>query len=167
MSLHYILDGYNLLNRRGFLKDGDLCRARSAFLSYLETHRPQGSRRNQLTVVFDGASDLPDFRHPYSFAVVFSRGKTADERIKEMLYAVEMRRNLVVVSDDRDLISQARSCGAQTRGTAEFLGKGPRKVKRGSGAADETSADKSTLNIVQRESITEELKKLWLKKKSS
>ena len=71
MSLHYLLDGYNILKQIPALNDLPLEDGRRGLLRWIETQRPQGSVNNTLTVVFDGNPDFfgasPGGAHPGDF----------------------------------------------------------------------------------------------------
>lgn len=163
MSLCFIVDGYNVIKRSGRFDDDDLRASRLKFFSFLETCRPQGSVRNHLVIVFDGSSEVIGFREERPFEVIFTRGESADEKIKSMIQISKRPKDCVVVTDDRDLSIFARRCGAQIMGTLAFVAKGapPRPRSKGLSA----KADKADLNIVEREKITQEMGRLWLKKK--
>jgi predicted RNA-binding protein with PIN domain len=163
MSLCYIVDGYNLIKRSGRFDDDDLRTSRQKFFAYLEACRPQGSLRNSLSIVFDGSADVVGFREDRSFEVIFTRGESADEKIKSMVQASGRPKDCIVVTDDRDLAIFVRRCGARVMGTLAFTEKGAPVRPRSKNAS--AGADTSSLNIVEREKITREMERLWLKKK--
>ena len=70
MSLHYILDGYNILKQIPAFNDLSLEDGRRGLMRWIETQRPQGSVNNTVTVVFDGESGF-FWRFPW-------RGHTGD-----------------------------------------------------------------------------------------
>jgi predicted RNA-binding protein with PIN domain len=158
MSLHYIVDGYNALMRSGIFPQKQLKEARAAFTSYLEHHRPQGSNRNRMTVVFDGASGVTGSQEDQASGVVFTSGESADDKIKQMVEQSARPKDVVVVTDDRDLGIFVRRCGARVMPVCEFLNKSVISEMP-------VSPDKGAVNIVEREKITEELRRVWLKKK--
>lgn len=164
MSLCFIVDGYNVIKRSLRFDDNDLRASRLKFLRFLETSRPHGSSRNSLTVVFDGSTEVVGFCEEWTFQVIFSLGESADDRIKKMVSSSSSPKNCVVVTDDRDLAIFARRCGAQVMDTPSFLKKGSAARPRLKGSSS-SGADKAGLNIVEREKITNELGRLWLKKK--
>jgi len=165
MSLFYIVDGYNVINRSGLFRNKRLREQREAFLAFLDHNKPFGSTRNRAVIVFDGSEDVFGFPHASVFEVRFSKGETADEEIKRLVEASNNPKNTVVVTDDRELGRAVRSRGAKIMRTDEFLNK---RVQEGKGRPGVSGTDtKAELNIVQRESITEELRKIWLNKRSS
>ncbi len=70
MSLHYLLDGYNILKQIPAFRDLPLEDGRRGLLRWIDHSRPQGSVNNQVTVVFDG--------HPDHFGGTSSGGDTGD-----------------------------------------------------------------------------------------
>lgn len=157
MSLLYIVDGYNVIHRSGLFRDKKLRAAREAFLNFLEAHRPFGSAKNRVIIVFDGSTEVYGFPSNSAFEVRFSSGRNADEEIKELVAKADNPKNIVVVTDDKALARGVRSCGAKIMATEELLNK-KAVMRKGSDAE---------LNIVQREAITEELRRIWLNKRSS
>jgi len=92
--------------------------------------------------------------------VVFSGDSSADEKIKSMLENLQDRKNTVVVSDDREIASFARHCGAKAMSVEEFIGLPRRSAAQRQARENDT---KPVLNYSQTAKINEELKKLWLK----
>ncbi len=166
MSLTYIVDGYNLIKRTPRFDHDELRLARAALFSYLECYRPHGSLKNSLVVIFDSKSDCFAYREERSFEVVFTRGETADEKIKSIVSQDSQPKEIVVVTDDKQLKLAVRSYGARVLACSEFLKKGrsPEEKQARFFKAGELDG-KDTLNIVQKEKITEELGRIWLKKK--
>lgn len=168
MSLFFIVDGYNAINRSQRFSGLTLRQSRERFLSFLETRRPQGSVRNRLTVVFDGSLEVFGFRESRGFEIIFTKGISADDKIKELVEGMDRPESAVVVTDDRDLGHSVKQKGAFVMSTVEFLAKGVPSGKTPgdiSGQKKERSESdaKHSLNIVERERITEELRKIWLK----
>ena len=149
-----------------YFKHKRLQEARTGFLTFVEHNRPHGSQKNRLSVVFDGSAQVFGYRENYSFEVIFTAGETADEKIKEMVASSSRPKDIVVVTDDRELLYSVRALQAKTMGTIEFLNKAA-KLDRAQ-KKDKSSSDaegRSELNIVEREKITEEVSRIWLKKK--
>ena len=166
MSLTYIVDGYNLIKRTPCFDHDDLRSARSALFSYLECYRPHGSLKNILVVVFDSKGECFSYREEHSFKVVFTQGETADDKIKAIISQNNQPKGIVVVTDDKQLKLAVRSCGAQVLACAEFLKKGRSPQAKQARFFNERELDgKGTLNTVQKDKITEELSRIWLKKK--
>lgn len=165
MSLIYIVDGYNVMKRSGRFDRKTLKEDRVAFLNYLDHRRPQGSRRNRLIVVFDGRADLFGPGAPQHCEVMFTKGETADEKIKHLVSQSSNVRQIIVVTDDRALGFSVRSLGARIVSGGDFLQRSQKTA--GAQRTCERQEQKAELNLVQREIITEELSQIWLKKKSS
>ncbi len=119
MSLHYLLDGYNVLKQMAPLRDLPLEDGRRGLLRWIGDSRPQGSVNNQVTVVFDGTED--DLRcWQGEIRVIFSDGCSADDKIKRMVEEMPAKKNCVVVTDDKDIFLYARSLGARVMSVAVF-----------------------------------------------
>ena len=114
MSLHYLLDGYNILKQMPAFRDLPLEEGRRGLLRWIDHARPQGSVNNQVTVVFDGHPDHFGSGHAQGeIRVIFSDGCSADDKIKRMVEEDADQKNCVVVSDDKDIFLYARSLGAK------------------------------------------------------
>ena len=126
MSIHIIIDGYNLIRRSRYFSDLDLQDiqlGREALVDMLAAYKKLKAHR--ITVVFDGirAPDLIRQRdRQKGIAIRFSRrGESADAVIKKMA-AVEKQKALVV-SSDREIVRSADSSGAATITAADFENK--------------------------------------------
>lgn len=123
MSLHLIIDGYNLIRQSPELQDLDareLEAGRTALLARLAAYRERGPRK--ITVVFDGwqGGNRKETRDQQGgVQVIYSRrGEEADEVIKRLL-ALEGAR-AVVVTSDREIQAAARRAGAAWISAAQF-----------------------------------------------
>ena len=123
MSIHIIIDGYNLIRQSTQLHEidlQDLQRGREALIDMLAAYKRMKAHR--ITVVFDGIglSFLPgqrDFQK--GIMIVFSQnGESADTVIKQI--SREEGEKALVVSSDLDLIKSVESCGTTTISSAEF-----------------------------------------------
>ncbi len=88
--------------------------------------------------------------------VVFSREESADERIKKLLELIPNPRNVVVVSDDKEIKFFARASRAKVESAEDFLVSASRsspKIKE---------LPEAEISYTQKHKINEELKKLWL-----
>jgi predicted RNA-binding protein with PIN domain len=88
-----------------------------------ELARFAAAKKNKVSVVFDGApeNNFPDGSSYKSVKIFYnSRGSNADERIKRIVEATKERRTLIVVTDDRQLTSYVRKCGAPVQGCRRF-----------------------------------------------
>jgi len=161
MSLCYIVDGYNVMRRLGRFEQGRLQDQRESFIVFLRAHRPVGSARNRLIIVFDGAQELFGMSSITHKDIVFSKGESADDAIKKMVAASSRRADIVVVTDDRDLSLSVRAMGARVSGVKDFLLKSDSVKKRSQESEDES------LDPLERQRINQEMENIWLKKKSS
>ncbi len=157
MSLHYIIDGYNLIKHRSFIPASNIHDPRFALILFLRQKKPCGSPKNKVTIIFDGYSG--DFSlQELEYEVIFSCESSADERIKEIVESAAVARNLVIVSDDRQIRDFARLCGALLLGIEEFLGRGEKKKR-----VEDNGQSKPDLSYGDTQKINEELRNLWLK----
>jgi predicted RNA-binding protein with PIN domain len=158
MSLQFVIDGYNVINHPQFhLKGRQFDHPQPALLAFIKSKNLTGSRRNQIMLVFDGfppAGVLLDGRE-----VIFSRKISADEKIKRIVEESANRKNIIVVSDDKEIKFTTRSLGAKWLAVDEFIG-----PKEKSQAMVKKEAPKQALNYSQIDAINKELAKLWLKK---
>ncbi|MDD5347687.1 MAG: NYN domain-containing protein [Candidatus Omnitrophica bacterium] len=161
MSLHYIIDGYNLIHHPSFAPHSKRKDVKFALLDFIRTKRPCGSLRNKVTVVFDGYASGFSWDDG-SITVLFSSDASADERIKRLLEARQDHKNVVVVSDDNEVRDFARLCGAQPRGIEEFVC-GPGKKRAAAHAAARDAVLKPELTQSEMLKINRELRGLWLK----
>lgn len=126
MSIHIIIDGYNLIRQSNSFSDldrQDIQIGRDALLDTLAAY--QKIKRHKITVVFDG-TNAPAFSQNRiqvkGIKVKFSRtGESADSVIKRM--ARREREKALVVSSDLDIVDFAATTGAATISSAEFEGK--------------------------------------------
>lgn len=110
MSVHLLIDGYNLLQRMG-LDAGDFETARNTLLDRLSLYKRE--RGTRITIVFDAyrsfSLDRTKENHK-GVEVVFSRqNETADDVIREKIRTRQT--GLVVVSSDRAIIDEAKGHG--------------------------------------------------------
>ena len=123
MSLHYILDGYNIIKQTDKLANRKLETERDALAALLVAQRPQGSSNNKVTVVYDGVAGMCcDTRPSGRIKTFFSQNGSADDKIKQMVDHAQRKNDIVVVTDDRSLRYYVRALGAQVLGVKAFLG---------------------------------------------
>jgi predicted RNA-binding protein with PIN domain len=120
-------------------------------------------------VIFDGYP-APSFKFGYDYSdidAIFSKGITADEKIKVMLEKATNCRVIVVVSDDRQIKFFAKACRAKAIGVEEFVKSAIPDVNglshKGKLKTQKSNLVKPELTYVQIDKINKELKKLWLK----
>jgi predicted RNA-binding protein with PIN domain len=123
MSIHIIIDGYNLIRQSRSFSDfdhQDIQLGREALLDTLAAYKR--IKHHKITVVFDGTNAPPLSRHENrvkGIKVKFSRkGELADSVIKRMVS--REREKALVVSSDMDVVSFAASKGAATIRSSDF-----------------------------------------------
>ncbi len=123
MSLHVIIDGYNVIrqsNHLSIIDLQDIQEGRQGLQDLMAAYRQ--TRGHQITIVFDGlhATHLGVQRHRANgMLIIFSgNGETADDVIKRM--AAKEGARALIVSSDRDITDFAASKGAATIGAREF-----------------------------------------------
>ena len=123
MSIHIIIDGYNLIRQSGSFSDldrQDIQLGREALLDLLAAY--QRIKHHKITVVFDGTNAPTFSRNNYrvkGIRVKFSRkGELADSVIKRMVS--REREKALVVSSDMDVVNFAAAKGAATIRSSDF-----------------------------------------------
>jgi len=163
VSLHYIIDGYNVIHKVDGLIDRKIEDCRQGLLKLIEIYRPQGSLRNNVTVVFDGTIDISNPPKSGSVRVIFSEHKTADDKIKKLVECSSNPRHIVVVSDDKEIIYYCRSLGAQIKSVKDFLSFLKKRNISKNRKTDTQAKDKPSLDSELAKQITADLKDIWLK----
>ena len=119
MPTHLIIDGYNVLGKRGQVGSNSEM-AREQFLQELVMYRQR--KGHAITVVFDGwKQGLGSERHEHrgGVEVVYSkRGEQADQVIGRL--AAEFSRSCAVVSSDREVQRFAQAHEAFIISASEF-----------------------------------------------
>jgi predicted RNA-binding protein with PIN domain len=162
MSLHFIIDGYNIIHHHLFNQQNNIKikEPKQMLSEFIRINRLCGSPKNKVTVVFDGYPDtLSQGDDINEFNIIFSRKNSADARIKQMLENSGNPKNIIVVSDDKEIKLFTKSFGARAMGVEEFIG-----IREGKKARSKETAFKPELSYTQMFEINEELKKIWLKK---
>jgi len=119
-------------------------------------------------VVFDGYPNLSSRNlDEFDINVIFSRKETADARIKQIVQTQGNPRNVVVVSDDKEIKFFIKSAGARSMGVEEFIQPASKQAGRiGSKKKlqdEERDLIKTELSYTQMDKINQELKAIWLK----
>jgi len=133
----------------------------------IEKHSPQGSSKNCVTIVFDGKLDVFGGMRSTAAKIIFSQGESADDKIRTIVAEAKNTKNIVVVTDDRDIQYAVGALGAKVTSAQEFLNKcqSPRKrkfqgVKRGKKVS---SVPEKYISKTEESKITSELGTIWLK----
>ncbi len=159
MSLQYIIDGYNITNHPKFTKQipqrpSD---SRVALINLIRMKKASCSPNNKIWVVFDGYPDASlDNQDKGNIMVIFSRCESADERIKKLLELIPNPKNVVVVSDDKEIKFYALACRAKAQSVEDFLSLKDKLARKG------VQAPEAEISYTQMHKINEELRKLWL-----
>jgi len=123
MSIHIIIDGYNLIRQSDSFSDldrQDIQLGREALLDALAAYRR--IKLHKITVIFDG-TNAPPFSQQENqikgIKVKFSRkGELADSLINRMVN--REREKALVVSSDLDIVNFAAARGAATISSSDF-----------------------------------------------
>lgn len=160
MSLQYIIDGYNIINHPQFTRRVKTSQDhRLALIALIRRKKLTGSLKNKVAIVFDGYPDADaQILDDRTLHVIFSRRVSADEKIKMLVEETANRKNIIVVSDDKEIKYMVNSLGAHALGVDEFFlaKEKARKIMK-----DELI--KPELNYSQIHKINEELSRIWLK----
>lgn len=162
MSLHYIIDGYNIIKHPKFNLSKKIKDKRIALLEFIRNKKRCGSSKNKITVVFDaypGPLNLKQFGSKIN--VIFTKHMTADEKIKRMVEESANPKNIVVVSDDKEISFFVKSVGACSLCIEKFIN--PVRVDRDYKKKQKEDLIKAELTYSQIEKINQELRKIWLK----
>jgi uncharacterized protein len=123
MSIHLIIDGYNLIRQSPELlaqEAHDLRWGREALLEKLAAYRRL--KKHAITVVFDGweSGEFMGNRDRFQgMLIIYSRrGEKADEVIKRL--AERERERSLIVSSDREIMDHAERMGAAVMSAEEF-----------------------------------------------
>jgi predicted RNA-binding protein with PIN domain len=139
---------------------------------FIEKHSPQGSLKNSVTIVFDGSMNVVGGMVSPAAKILFSQGESADDKIRTIVAQAKNKKNIIVVTDDRDIQYAVRALGAQVIGVEDFLSKGKLPGKKGSSVSKglkrkvrDPSASEKYISKTVESKITAELGKIWLKSK--
>jgi predicted RNA-binding protein with PIN domain len=145
------------MHKLSLCEDNNLQAGRERLVALINKHKLSGSGNNTLTIVFDGKKDSFFPFENSEKGVIFTQDETADNKIKRMVEKAKDPRKMVVVSDDNEIRYYTRGLGAEVKSNAEFFAKAKRKRAK---------AINEKLNEYDERysNITDELKKLWIKK---
>ena len=165
MSLHYILDGYNIIHKIAGLSIGSLEEQRRKLIRYVENNRPQGSDKNSVTIVFDGRLDVYGEHVASRVKIIFSKGQTADDQIKAMISDSSLKASTIVVTDDRDIQYSVGAVGAKAIGVGEFFAKEKTGHLSSTRQSKKAGKDNKIISKQIEFKINAEMEKIWLKDK--
>ena len=158
MSLHYIIDGYNIIKHNIFPHRNDMHESHKALINIIRDKKLSGSAKNKVTIVFDGSGDISTYVQSYPYEIIFSKNESADSKIKKLVSAAKNPKEIVVVSDDREIAFFIRAVGAKPLSVNEFMGKNDVAFKKA-----RLEPVERRLTYTEMSKINEELKKIWLK----
>ena len=150
MSLHYLIDGYNLLYALPDIPPGPWAAKREIFLAMLAHVKPQGN--NRMTVIFDSREGGGNRSRKGTIDIVYTSGETADDWIIQAVRKAPNPRVMVVVTNDQAIRRLIRGTGAKWISTQDFMKSGVASSPPKPPAVDKDIYD----------AISEELKKKWL-----
>lgn len=156
MSLHFILDGYNIIRKIPNLSSKKVKQAREELIRLIEEKRLTGSKRNRVTIVFDGDSDNSASKKKLpSNGVEIIFAKDADEKIRDIIKKGSNPKEILVITDDRELQDSVKILGANVQDLESFL----EKLKKPKIIVEDPKLEFSSKI---KADITEELKRIWL-----
>jgi len=167
MSIKYIIDGYNVLKQMPEYTGKKLKQGRDELIRLFKIQRPQGSLKNEVIIVFDGISSnnyIDDYltndyiiEKQYNLKIIFTKKESADNRIKNIVIKSDNPRNIIVVTDDKELRQSVRINGAKVLNVKEFI----KPIIKTNKKSFENP--KKELDLFEKISINKELEKIWLK----
>jgi predicted RNA-binding protein with PIN domain len=168
MSLAYVIDGYNLIKhsvladaiRKGVSGRQGTGSEQAALVQIIRASRLTGSENNRVVIVFDGYSPTQVSLAGGQFEIVYSCDISADDYILRLVEKAQNPRNVVVVSDDRQVQASSKLRGACVIGVEEFCGKGAAAKKAARQCEQE---DMRKLSHSDMERVNKELREKWLK----
>jgi len=163
MSIHYLLDGYNIIYQMPTLNLAKLEDQRCHLVHFVERYSPQGSPNNGVTIVFDGNKEAFGRMTSSAAKIIFSQNGSADDMIRNIVEQASQTKNIIVVTDDRELQYAVRALGAKTRRVKVFLSQAKSANKKKRFEQDDSSVHKKVISKCDESKINEELQKIWLK----
>ncbi|MFH0738421.1 MAG: NYN domain-containing protein [Candidatus Omnitrophota bacterium] len=164
MSLHYVIDGYNVINHPLYsriTKSSKDCQ--NTLLEFIKVNKLCGSPRNRITIVFDG---FPVVSHSslkvIEASLIFSEQDTADDVIKRLVEDSRQPKNIQVVSDDKELCLSTRLSGGCVLGVEEFITRKQKAIDKKKTYLSSVEI-KPELNRIEILKINQELERKWLK----
>jgi predicted RNA-binding protein with PIN domain len=115
----YWFDGNNLMGQSAATARGD-AQTRRAFLSALSSYQRSGGGR--FLVYFDGDDPAPS-NSPPGVSVRYSAPESADAAMLRRLREIQNPSEVIVVTNDLDLIHRCRNAGATALNWRQFTSK--------------------------------------------
>ncbi|MCX7917821.1 MAG: NYN domain-containing protein [bacterium] len=120
--MEYIIDGFNLI-KTSFIKKYErqgIEFAQEFLIDILERYKRKHPTID-ITIVFDGKSSNFSFYQRRKIKIIFSNETSADEKIREILENRKERKQIWVVSDDREVQEFTKILGSKFINVNEFL----------------------------------------------
>jgi predicted RNA-binding protein with PIN domain len=162
--MHYIIDGYNVINSSDIFIAPTLEGRRGRLIEFILQKRPHGSLNNGATIVFDCKSKNPYESNGYNkshiggIEIIFSDGiLLADDVIAEIVDSAENPAEITVITNDKGIRRRIAPSGAKYESVESFIAKGykQKNAKR--------AKDYDSLPADDKETINEEFEQIWLK----
>ncbi|MFC1658818.1 NYN domain-containing protein [Candidatus Omnitrophota bacterium] len=170
MSLHFLIDGYNVIKQAESLSGiSILSDARASLVRLIQDRRLAGSKNNLVTVFFDGKEGIGPYqdKRQSGIRIIFSRNEPADEEIKRMVAECKNPKQAVVVTDDKAVAYFSSSLGARVLPVSEFLAKARKtrccRQQPAHRGKRNQELYKAELTYQQQAAINQELSKFWNK----
>ncbi len=149
----YIIDGFNLVYQIKGLKDS--VNPHIGLIDYIRNNKLSGSHNNQVIIVFDGTPNLEAIGRKGRFELLFSNQTPADDLIINRIKRINNKKQVVMVSDDRQLRDSARSLGVKVCWAKDFVFSKKKII--------EEEENKKDISSALKDEITQEMRKIWLK----
>jgi len=138
MAMPYWFDGNNLIGQSAASARADP-RIRQAFLGLLSAYHKSGGGR--FLVYFDG-DDPGSSPAPRGIAVRYSAPLSTDEAILRRLREIQFPSEVIVVTNDRQLMARSRDAGASALNWRDFAAKmESRSARRKPGRSSQETVD--------------------------
>lgn len=98
--------------------------------------------------------------------VIFTKNESADDKIKKIVQNAQHPKQIVVVTDDKDIKFFVRSLGAKVISVADFLKKAQSTASNPTLGESQKQREQKRISRVEGDKITSEMKEIWLKKKT-
>ena len=153
--LWYIIDGWNVIHKITSLRNNSS--PKEEFISFIKRYRLTGSSNNRVTVVFDGRADLLLKNREHRFEIIFSGTNSADDLICKKVDVCRNKRQIVVVTDDYEIINYVKTLGANVLSTKDFIKKAKKKK------SNRHNREEKDIDYVLKKKINDELRRIWLR----